>query len=458
MVIAEHWIKAVADWAWDLPMLLLLLGGGCYLFIKARLLPFRHFFHSLRVISGKYDQKDDDGQLSHFQALSVALASTIGMGNISGVAFAIWVGGPGVIFWMWVSALVGMATKYFECFLAVRYRGRDSAGDVQGGPMYVIVEGLGVRWRPLAIVFSIGGVFACLPLFAANQVTQAIREIALPSDITNIHAVNFIIGTVLAGATAYVIFGGVRSIGRAASIIVPFMVGIYFFSVLGILIANLQAVPGYFALIITDAFEANHYGGDAMFGGVLGGLIVFGARRAAFSNEAGLGTAAMAHGAAKTSQPVHEGLVAMIGPVIDTLVVCTLTALAILVTDVWQTTEDNGVVLVANAFSQAYPGFGESLLLVCILSFGLSSLFSSSYYGGKCFSFLFGAHTRKYYQGFYVFSIIAAAVVSLTAVVSFIDIMIIFMAVPTMLSTLLLSSVVHGETRKYFRERKFLSR
>lgn len=449
------WVTAAADWVWDIPMVLLLMGGGIYLFVSIKFMPFRHFLHGLQVLTGKYDQEKDAGQVSHYQALSVALASTIGMGNISGVAFAIWIGGPGVIFWMWVSALLGMAIKYYECSLAVMFRGRDSAGEIQGGPMYVIVEGLGARWRPLAVVFSVGGLFVSLPLFTSNQMVTAITDIALPAtDAANSMLVNFVVGVVLAVLTAFVIWGGVQRIGRVVSMIVPFMVGLYFFAVSGILIIHYQVVPEYFLLILTDAFDPQHYGADAMFGGGLASLIVYGARRAIFSNEAGMGTAAMAHGAAKTSQPVHEGLVAMIGPVVDTMIVCTLTAMAILVTGVWQSTNKNGIDLVASAFTKTYPEFGGVLLLICVISFGFSSLFSLSYYGSKCFSFLFGADKKRHYQVFYVISVILAAVLSFSVVVSFMDLMIVFMVIPTMLSTLLLSSKVRRETKNYFKIRR----
>ena len=451
----EQWVIAAANWIWDLPLLFLIAGSGMLFLVLSRFLPFRYLGHGLAVLSGRHDHPDDPGEITHYQALSVALAATIGMGNIAGVAVAIKLGGPGAVFWMWVSALLGMATKYFTCSLAVMYRGRDSAGEVQGGPMYVITEGLGPRWKPLAIMFCIAGIFGCLPIFNANQLTQAVRDILLlPLGVeANVNA-NIIIGIGFILLTGTVIFGGLKRISQAAATVVPIMVVVYFIAVSGILVIHAPQVPTYLALIFTDAFQANYYSGDAIFGGALGGLIVLGARRASFSNEAGIGTAPMAHGAAKTSQPVHEGLVALLGPVIDTLVVCTLTALAILVTDVWQTTSAGGVTLTANAFSTAYPGFGGYILLACILSFGISSLFSYSYFGMKCFSFLFGANRKSIYAGFYVASIMIGALSSLALIVNFIDLMFALMAIPTITSAVILSPHVVRETRRYFNTRK----
>lgn len=454
----EIWVTAAADWIWGLPLLMLISGGGLFFLIFSRFLPFIHFGHGLAVLSGRHDKSDDPGQISHYQALSVALAATIGMGNIAGVAVAISMGGPGAVFWMWISAIVGMATKYFTCSLAVMYRGRDSAGEIQGGPMYVIIEGLGKGWRPLASLFCIAGLFGFLPIFTVNQLTQATSDIVLaPMGVNGGFMTDAAIGLGFLVLATVVIVGGLKRIGNVASALVPFMVVVYFIAVMGILIVKIDVVPQYLALIFTDAFAAEYYNGEAMVGGALGGLIILGARRAAFSNEAGIGTAAMAHGAAKTSEPVHEGLVAMLGPVIDTLIICTLTALAILVTDVWRTTGAGGVTLTANAFAAAYPGIGSYILMTCILSFGLSSLFSYSYFGTKCFSFLFGVKRKGLYVVFYLASIMVAAVSSMKLIVNFVDVMFAVMAIPTMVSAVLLAPKVMAETRRYFALRRLES-
>ncbi|XCF04965.1 alanine/glycine:cation symporter family protein [Tamlana crocina] len=448
----EKLIEAFANYAWGLHLVILLIGGGLYLLVLSRFLPFRHLGLAFDVLRGKYDDPDNPGEISHFKALSTALASTIGMGNIAGVAVAISVGGPGAMFWMWVSAIVGMATKFFTCTLAVMYRGKDSNGELQGGPMYFIVEGLGQSWKPLAVMFSVFGMVGALPVVNVNQLTQAINDIVLiPNGVEVGLRSNLILAAVLVTVTAVIILGGLKRISNAASKLVPSMVLLYFMLVILVLVSNYHSVPKYIIMIFTDAFSAEFYKGDSFFGGVLGALILLGIRRGAFSNEAGIGTAPMAHGAAKTDEPVHEGLVAMLGPVIDTLVVCTLTALAILVTGVWETTSDNGVSLTAAAFSYAMPNYGSYLLMVCVFVFSVSSLFSYSYYGTKCLSFLIGADKKHYYNYFYILSIIVAAVSPFSAMLNLIDGVFALMAIPTMLATIKLAPRVMVQIKTYFK-------
>lgn len=452
-------VSEFASLAWGLPLLILLIGGGLYLLIRSRLLPFIYFGHAINVLRGKYDDPNDPGEISHFQALSTALSSTIGMGNIAGVAVAISIGGPGAVFWMWVSAFIGMATKFFTSTLAVMYRGKDSNGELQGGPMYVIMEGLGKRWKFLAVLFSFCGMVGALPVFNANQLTQAIGDILLvPNGISVNGTTNLVIGGVLVVLTAMVILGGLKRIGKIASRMVPSMVLLYFILVLIILFVNASEVPKYLKMIFTDAFSAKNYLGDEFLGGMVGGLILLGIRRGAFSNEAGIGTAPMAHGAAKTKEPVREGLVAMLGPFIDTIVVCTLTALSILVTGVWQTSNDNGVSLTASAFEKAIPIYGSYLLLLCVAVFSLSSLFSFSYYGSKCLSFLFGAHNKKYYNYIYVVSILLGAATPLSMMINLVDGAFALMAIPTMISTLILAPKVLQEFKAYVERINLTSR
>jgi AGCS family alanine or glycine:cation symporter len=449
-----------ANWIWGLPLLVMLLGGGVYFLLYSRFIPFLYFGHAINVLRGKYDKPDDPGQINHFQALSTALAATVGMGNISGVAVAIAIGGPGAIFWMWISAIVGTATKYFTCTLAVLYRGRDTEGVLQGGPMYVIVEGLGRKWKPLAAMFAFFGMIGCLPIFQANQLTQAFRDIifipgGIEGNVIKLGTFSFLdlnlyIGLAILAFVALVIFGGITRIGRVAGRMVPAMVVLYFVSVIGILILHLDELPTYFSMIFSNAFSAENYGGDPAFGGLLGGLIVLGTRRAAFSNEAGIGTAPMAHGAAKTLEPVREGLVAMLGPFIDTIVVCTLTGLAILITGVWQTSDTNGVTLTATAFTEAFPGMGQYILMLCVLIFAITSLFSYSYYGTKCLGFLIGAERQHYYNYIYVITILYGALSSLGTIISVIDSAFALMSIPTMISAVILSPRVMEVSRKYF--------
>ncbi|WP_291784996.1 alanine/glycine:cation symporter family protein [Cecembia sp.] len=435
-----------SNWIWDTPMLLLLMGGGFILFAYSGFLPFRYFGHALKVVRGKYDDENLPGQISSRQALSAAIAATVGLGNISGVAIAINMGGPGAIFWMWISAFVGMATKYFTCTLAIMYRGKDTAGTVQGGPMYVIEEGMGKKWKPLAVLFSLAGVLGLLAIFQANQLTAVLRSVLLiPNGLDNGETTKWVLGISMMIIVAIVILGGIKRIAAVASRLVPFMVILYFVTVLIIMFRFYDQVPAMLWLIVEDAFT-----GKAVMGGAVGAVMVIGARRAAFSNEAGIGTAPMVHGASKNNEPVREGLIAMLGPFIDTVVVCTLTALVILLTGVWQSTDNDGVRLTLSAFELGLPGIGKYLLMLAVLVFALSTMFTYSYYGHKCFNYLFGAERAKYYNYFYLVTIVAGAVVSLEVVVSFIDGMYAIMAIPTMISTVYLAPKVKAATKDYF--------
>ena len=432
--------------AWGLPLLALLLGGGIFFTLYLQLIPFRYFRHAIDILRGKYDKEDEVGQINHYQALSTALAATVGMGNISGVAVAITTGGPGAVFWMWVSAFIGISTKYFTCTLAVMYRGKDSLGEYQGGPMYVVMEGMGKRFKPLAILFCVAGLFGVLPAFQANQLTQTIRDVVLiPQGIQGSFQTNLITGLVLSVFVSLVIFGGIKRIGEVAGRMVPTMVVLYSACVLLILGLNYEAVPESFQLIFTDAFT-----GNAVLGGALGAIIMAGARRAAFSNEAGIGTAPLAHGAAKTNEPVREGLIAMLGPLIDTIIVCTMTALAIIVTGSWLNATDSGITVTLQAFEQDLGLAGRYILTLCVTIFALTTMFSMSYYGTKCFSFLAGAQVKDYYNYFYVATIVMGAVVSLPAVLGLIDGMYATMAIPTMISALYLAPEVRAATKEYF--------
>ncbi len=459
----SEFISDLATGVWT-PILFLLILGGLFFLFYSRFLHYKYFFHSIAILKGKYHNPNDPGQISPYQALSTALASTVGMGNIAGVAAAISIGGPGALFWMWVTAFVGMSTNFFTSTLSVMYRGKDSEGKVQGGPMYVIREALGKKWQPLALLFCFCCLIGCLPIFQANQLTQVIIDIGVSSEETKamsfmilgfeINTLKFIIGIILTIISAIVIVGGIERIGSWAGKMVPLMIVIYFGSVLTILIFNITLVPHYLWMIITDAFAATHFRGEPALGGVVGGLIVAGVRRASFSNEAGIGTAPMALGASQSTEPIREGLVSMLSPAIDTLLVCTLTALAILVTGVWETSGANGVTLTAMAFQSALPGVGKYLLLLCAFFFAITSLFSYSYYGNKSISFVFGNQAGKYYDYFYLVTIVIGAVASMTDVMNVIDIAYALMALPTMLSGLVLAPKVLAEARSYFSRMK----
>ena len=442
-------ISEISSFVWGYPLLFILIGGGVYLLFVSKFLPFKYFFHAIDIVRGKFNDKKSDGEISHFQALTTALSATVGMGNIAGVAVAISIGGPGAIFWMWVSGIIGMSTKFFTSALAVMYRGVDSAGKKQGGPMYFIVNGLGKKWIPMAIFFSFCGMVGALPVFNVNQLTQAINDIILKPNGYEVSLFsNAIIGLILIILTSIVIFGGLKRISSVSAKLVPFMVAVYIISILIILIVNYNNVPEYLYLIFYDAFNADYYSGNSALGGVLGALIILGIRRGAFSNEAGIGMAPMAHGAAKTNNPVKEGFVAMLGPFIDTLMVCTMTALAILVTGAWKTQAD-GVSLTAAAFESSLSGIGNYILLACVFVFSISSLFSYSYYGTKCLSFIAGENNKKKYNYIYIISIMLGATTSLSMMINLIDTFFALMAVPTMIATLILAPKVLNELKKY---------
>ena len=442
-------ISDISSFVWGYPLLFILIGGGLYLLFVSKFLPFKYFFHAIDIVRGKFNDKKSDGEISHFQALTTALSATVGMGNIAGVAVAISIGGPGAIFWMWVSGIIGMSTKFFTSALAVMYRGVDSAGKKQGGPMYFIVNGLGKKWFPMAMFFSFCGMVGALPVFNVNQLTQAINDIVLkPNGFEVSLFSNAIIGLILIILTSFVILGGLKRISRVSARLVPFMVGVYIISILIILIVNYNNVPEYFYLIFYDAFNADYYSGNSALGGVLGALIILGIRRGAFSNEAGIGMAPMAHGAAKTNNPIKEGFVAMLGPFIDTLMVCTMTALAILVTGAWKTQAD-GVSLTAAAFESSFSGIGNYILLACVFVFSISSLFSYSYYGTKCLSFIAGDNNKKKYNYIYIISIMLGATTSLSMMINLIDTFFALMAIPTMIATLILAPKVLNKLKKY---------
>lgn len=443
----------------------MLVGGGLFFLLYSRFIPYRHIGHGFRVLTGAYQEPDAPGEIDHFQALTSALAATIGMGNISGVAIALGTGGPGAIFWMWITALVGMASKYFTCTLSILYRGRDRDGELQGGPMYYIVEGLGAKWRPLAVFFSLAGLIGCTPMFNANQLVQIIRDTLLaPYSLLGVdqrlladsvlteagfRLSDIIVGLLLVALVALVILGGIRRIGTVASRLVPTMVILYAGTVVFILLSHWTEILSTLVWIVQDAFS-----GQAAAGGVLGVVISNGIRRGAFSNEAGIGTEAMAHGAAKTREPVREGLVGMLEPAIDTLIVCTMTALALLLTGAWSEPGVDGITMTAVAFQKGLPGVGSWLLLVCVFIFSITTMFTYSYYGSKCLGFLVGSGWQRSYLYFYLFTIFIGSITTIDMVINLIDGMFAMMAIPTMIATLLLAPRVMEATRSYFERKK----
>ena len=427
----------------------LVIGGGIFFLFYSKLTPFRYFKHAFDILLGKYDDPNDDGQISHFQALSTALSSTVGIGNIAGVAVAISLGGPGALFWMWISAIVGMATKFFTCSLGIMFRGHDSDGKLQGGPMYVIEQGMGKKFKFLSYWFSIAGLVGCLSLLQVNQLTQILSDqlIKTNPNIASTIPLDLTIGIIIALIVSVVIFGGLQRIADVASRIVPFMVLIYLSAGLFIVFTNISLVPSIFNLIISSAFN-----GSSVAGGFVGTAVVIsqGFRRAAFSNEAGMGTEVMAIGASKNNEPIRSGLVAMIGPVIDTIIVCTITGIVILLSGDWMTGEFSGVSLTQKAFANHLGVIGDFILIFSVATFALSTMFGYSYYGCKCASYLFGTGSKIYYRIFYVITLVLGSVLSLDLAVNIVDAMFALMAFPTMISAIYLSPHIKKEAKRYF--------
>ncbi len=443
----------MASW----PMFILLIGGGVFLICYSKLIPYRFFGHALAIVGGKYDNKTAKGDVSSFQALSAAVAATVGLGNISGVALAIRDGGPGVVFWIWMTALIGMCIKYYTCSLSIMFRGEDSEGKLQGGPMFYIVKGLGKKYKPLAIFFCIAGLFGFLGVFTANQFTETFMRVVQPEE--TIMAMGglaadplfnwkLIIGIVLAIITSFVIFGGVKKIAKVASTMVPFMAFVYLIAVIIVIVLNSAAVLPAFKLIIKEAFNLN-----TMVTGGFWGLVIIGVKRAMFSNEAGLGSAPMYHGQSKNEEPIREGLVAMLGPFIDTILICTFTAIVIIVSGSYLGDAD-GIVMTLNAFETTLGTYGDDLLMIIVTAFALSTLFTYSYYGVKCLSFLTNAKIGRYYNIYFVVMVVFAAIASLDLVKTLIDLSYALMVIPNMIAVLLLAPKVNKAAKTYFKNLK----
>jgi len=422
-------------------MLFLIIGGGIYLTIISRAKPL------IRIVSGfKLMLRKDSSSIgiSRFQALSAVLAATVGLGNISGVSIAINQGGPGVLVWMWVTALIGASIKFFSASLAVNLRIKDEHGDYLGGPMYYMSLGIKKWGRPLAIWFSIAGLIGVLPAFTANQLTQSYIDVLNPNEFLNIGDIGWklLIGIVFTILTSFVIFGGLKSIVKVTSGLVPIMVILYFILGVYILISNIDAVPSTFYLIFKEAFNLN-----TMVQGGFWGLVLIGIRRAVFSSESGVGLAPIYHGQSSTKHGTDEGLVGMLGPILDTILVCTITGLIIIISGAYLESDLNGIVLSLEAFRRLFFGFGDYLLIVMISIFGISTLFTYSYYGVKCYGFLTTPKKGKYYNIIYVAAIIISSILTVEIVIGLIDIAFALMAIPNMIAIIYLSKIVTKEMK-----------
>nr|WP_299346413.1 amino acid carrier protein [Allomuricauda sp.] len=444
-------VNAITATEW--PMFVLLIGGGLFLVGSSKFLPYRYFGHAIAITAGKYDDKKAKGDVSSLQALSAAVAATVGLGNISGVAIAIHDGGPGVVFWIWITALIGMCIKFYSCSLSIMYRGEDSDGKMQGGPMFYITQGLGKKAKPLAIFFSIAGLFGFLGVFTANQFTETFMSVVVPeesliamggTEADPLFNWKLTIGIILAVISSFVIFGGLKNIAKVATAIVPFMVAVYLIAVVVVMVLNASQVLPALKLILTEAWNFK-----TVVTGGFWGLVIIGVRRAMFSNEAGLGSAPMYHGQSKNDEPIREGLVAMLGPFIDTILVCTFTAVVIILSGAYLE-DTSGIVMTLQAFRSTLGGFGDDLLMIIVSAFALSTLFTYSYYGVKSLSFLTNAKIGKLYNVYFVIMIVFAAIASLELVKNLIDLSYALMVIPNMIAVLLLAPKVNQAAKTYF--------
>ena len=438
------WTGALSGWLWgNIFTLIILLGTGCYLTLRMGFIQLCGFRHSLELVSGKYSSHKDVGEVSHFQALATALSATVGTGNIAGVATAISLGGPGALFWMWVTALIGMATKFTECTLSLRFREVAPDGQVSGGPMYTLLHGL--KMPRLAATFA---VFALIASFGIGNMVQANSVVdGIAYIVPGVRGHGWLLGMVLAMLVGLVILGGVRRIARVAGTLVPFMAIFYITAALLVLMNHVTAIPGALWTIIDHALNPWAAGGAAV-----GEAMRWGVARGLFSNEAGLGSSPMAHAAARTNEPVREGLVAMMEPFIDTIVICTMTGLVIVVTGAYVDHPANvvGAALTARAFTLTLGDSGGWVVGVGLTLFAYSTMISWSYYGDRCAKFLFGEAAVMPYRVIFTLVIVFGAAVPLQLVWNIADIMNLLMALPNLLSLLLLAGLVNKLRREYF--------
>ena len=436
----EHFMEIFSGWI-SMPLTFILIGTGLFVTVSLGFIQVRRLKHSFDVVSGKYDNPDDEGDVTHFQALSAALSATIGIGNIAGVALAVRLGGPGALFWMWVTALFGMALKYAECTLSHKYRVIHEDGSVSGGPMYYIEKGLGPKWKPLAIFFATCAVicsFCTGNMNQANTIAQTFSSYNVPIWIS---------GAFIAFMVGLVIIGGIKRIAAVASRIVPTMAVLYVSGALLILLVNYQNIIHSLESIFREAFSLK-----SGWGGLFA-VIMWGVRRGLYSNEAGQGSAPIAHAAAKTKESAREGAVAMMGPFIDTIIVCTMTGLAILSTGVLESTDLTGAQLTREAFRQGFtfaPELGSIIVNFSVLLFAYTTMVAWSYYGDRSIEYLIGPKAIKPYRWVYVFFNFLGAILPLSFVWNFGDIALSLMTIPNLIGVLFLTGILKKMTKEYF--------
>ena len=435
------WLNGIV---WGVPMIVLIIGTGLYLQLRLGFMPIRKVIYGFRMIwKSREPGATAEGEITPYAALMTALSATIGTGNIAGVATAIAVGGPGALFWMWVTAFVGMATKYAEVVLAVKYREVDDHGEHAGGPMFAIRNGLASHWHWLGTAFAI---FGGLAGFGIGNMVQAN---GIASAMQNSFGIStWVTGLILTVLTGLVVLGGIKRIGAVAEKVVPAMSIFYILCVVVVLIMFAGNIPSALATVVSDAFT-----GTAAAGGFLGSTVIMaiqrGVARGIFSNEAGLGTAGIAQAAGSTSNPVFSGVIGMMGTFIDTIIVCTMTGLAIMVTGVW-TTGETGAVLTSTAFEAAMPGIGAYLLAISLALFAFTTILGWGYYSEKCWEFLVGTVSEKPFRILWTIAVFFGATLSLDFAWLVADTLNALMAIPNLISLLLLSPVVVKLTRDYF--------
>ncbi|MBS4179215.1 alanine/glycine:cation symporter family protein [Lederbergia citrea] len=429
-------LETISGHVWGVPLLILIVGTGIYLTIRIGFLQLRLLPYSLKLAFSFKQDKNSDGDISHFQALMTALAATVGTGNIVGVATAVLLGGPGAVLWMWLSALFGMATKYAEAILAVKYRVVDEKGEMSGGPMYYLERGLKQKW--LGVMFA---VFGAIAAFGIGNLVQSNAVSSVVKSTFNIQ--EWVTGLILVIFAGLAIVGGIKSIGRVTAFFVPFMSVFYVIGGLIILVMNVDLIPAAVGVIFSDAFT-----GKAVAGGAVGAVIRYGVARGVFSNEAGLGSAPIAAAAAKTDMPGRQALVSMTQVFIDTLVICSITGITIVMAGIYSDGTTKAGELTSASFAHFLGNTGSIIVALGLLFFASSTIIGWSYYGEKCFSYLFNAKVVIYYRLLFVIAVFVGAVIKLEIVWAFADIMNGLMAIPNLIGLLGLSGVVVLETRK----------
>ena len=457
--------NAVNNFIWGVPAMICIIGVGLYLSLRTGFIQIRKFPYALKTTLGRIFKKKEasDGSMTPFQAVCTALAGTVGTGNIAGVAGAIAIGGPGAVFWMWISAILGMCTKFTEVTLAVHFRERNKKGDYVGGPMYYIKNGLSKKWQILAILYSAFGVLTVFGTGNATQVntiTTAIDTALINFNIIPESAsktLNLVLGIVIMLLVGMVLLGGIKRIGSVSEKLVPFMALLYIVLAIGVVVLNFERVPAVFHDIVYGAFNP-----AAVTGGVIGSFFLSlkkGVSRGIFSNEAGLGSAPIAAAAAKTKEPVRQGLVSMTGTFIDTIVICTLTGLSIVLTGAWQVDGLEGVAVTTYAFQQGLPFPAEVssfILMLCLVFFAFTTILGWDYYSERCLEYLTKGNQKaiKIFRWLYIFAVFIGPYMTVSAVWTIADIFNGLMALPNMIALFALNGVVVAETKKFFERHK----